>query len=173
MLLGCGVGGANSSTVSDLLIERDRSNRPVWTIGSTVTQAIANIAKQAAVNNYHVADATRDTTAQEHIIGEFRKFKLLAAGWDGEGAVAPVGKSLDEAVRLTRLLRPNVIAEPMLFANGRAGLFWRDNGLYGDLEFLGDGRIAYFIERNGDKHKGVVNFDAKEMPALFKALLPT
>jgi hypothetical protein len=60
----------------------------------------------------------------------------------------------------------------MLHVNGHAGLFWRDDALYADLEFLGSGRVAYFIEKNGDKHKGVVNFVAKEMPNLFKALLP-
>jgi hypothetical protein len=116
---------------------------------------------------------SRETTPKEHTIGEFRRWRMLSKGWDGDSAEAPIPASLQDAVRFSRLLKDAVAAEPMLHATGRAGLFWRAKDLYADLEFLGLGRIAYFIERNGDKHKGVVNFDAKEMPAVFEAVLPT
>jgi hypothetical protein len=115
----------------------------------------------------------RDTTWQEHIIGELRRWRLFPSNWDGEGADAPSQNSVAEAIRFSRLLSEDVAAEPMMFASGRAGLYWRNPSLYADLEFLGDGRIAYYIEQNGDKHKGVVKFDAREMPDLFEALLPT
>ena len=60
----------------------------------------------------------------------------------------------------------------MLLGSGHAGLFWKTDSLYADLEFLGDGRIAYFIEHEGvGKHKGVVKFDSEKMPAVFPALL--
>ena len=39
------------------------------------------------------------------------------------------------------------------------------------LEFLGDGRIAYFIKNNGDKHKGVVAFDSQKIPVVFPAII--
>jgi hypothetical protein len=171
-------GVANPSTISELVFGSEPSSYLDFfrTKGTSVTQLARETVNPTATlspADLLATDADRDTTAQEHIIGEFRKWKLLSAGWDGEGAEAPIGHSLDDAVRFTRLLRRNVIAEPMLFANGRAGLFWRDIGLYGDLEFLGNGRIAYFIERSGDKHKGALKFNAKEMPTLFEAVLPT
>jgi hypothetical protein len=115
----------------------------------------------------------RETTPKEHAIGELRRWKFLVAGWDGDQAQAPIPASLQDAITFVRLLADSATAEPMLHATGRAGLFWRENDLYADLEFLGSRRIAYFIERNGDKHKGVVNFDAKEMPAVLEAVLPT
>jgi hypothetical protein len=115
----------------------------------------------------------RATTSQEHIIGEFRRWRLFDANWDGEGASGPDIDSMGDAIRFTRLLSEDVLAEPMIFANGRAGLYWRNADLYADLEFFGDGRIAYYVEQNGDKHKGVVKFDARELPSLFEAILPT
>jgi hypothetical protein len=106
------------------------------------------------------------------MIGELRSWKLLSSNWDGENAAVPIAESIDEAVAFARLLDADSMAEPMLHANGRAGLYWKDADLYADIEFLGSGRIAYYIECKGDKHKGAVNFDATEMPAVFKAVLP-
>jgi hypothetical protein len=117
-------------------------------------------------------DVTRATTAKEQLIGEPRGWRQLSSRWDGEDAEAPELQSIDDAVKFARMLGAQADAQPMLHVNGHAGLFWRDDGLYADIEFLGSGRIAYFIEKNGDKHKGMVNFVAKEMPNLFKALLP-
>jgi hypothetical protein len=177
-VMSCG-GAANPSATSELMFGREPLSyleyfRPkATTVTPLARETVSKTATTLGPADILASDIDRDTTAQEHIIGEFRRWKLLEAGWDGEGAEAPIASSLIEAIRFSRLLRANVIAEPMLFANGRAGLFWRDAGLYGDLEFVGDGRVAYFVERNGDKHKGVVNFDAKEMPALFQTLLPT
>lgn len=114
----------------------------------------------------------RPTTSREKLIGELRRWGLLNENWDGEGAALPVASSLKEAVSFVRLLDEiDALPEPMLHASGHAGLFWKDNGLYADIEFLGDGRVAYYIERQGDKHKGVLNFDSKKMPAVFPALL--
>lgn len=114
----------------------------------------------------------RQTTELEHIAGELRRWQLLPADWDGEGAASPNPRSLGEAVALVRLL-PTTMAlpSPMLHSSGRAGLFWKTERLYADLEFLGDTRLAYYIERNGDKHKGVLNFDKKKMPAVLEAIL--
>lgn len=116
---------------------------------------------------------SRETTLKEHTIGELRRWYSLASGWDGDRAQAPIAASLQDAINFVRLLKDSVAAEPMLHATGRAGLFWRETDLYADLEFLGGRRIAYFIERSGDKHKGVVNFDAMEMPAVLEAVLPS
>lgn len=116
----------------------------------------------------------RETSQVEKTVGELRRWLKLAANWDGEGAVAPDALSLKAASDFIRLL-PEAIAdaEPMLHANGHAGLFWNENALYADLEFLGGRRIAYFIQHHEDKHKGVLHFDGELVPPVLSALLET
>lgn len=126
-----------------------------------------------AVSHVTQYDETiRPTTSQEKLVGELRSWGMLTNNWDGEGAAAPDVSSLKEAVAFIRLLDEDVtFPEPMLHASGHAGLFWKDENLYADIEFLGARRIAYYIERHGDKHKGVLKFDLQKMPAVFSALL--
>lgn len=114
---------------------------------------------------------SRDTTPREHTIGELRRWSQLSRNWDGEGAAAPNLASLREASNFACLRPADADVEPMLHASGRAGLYFRTATLYADVEFLGDGRAAYYVERNGDKHKGVVNFDSRTMPAVLETLL--
>lgn len=136
---------------------------------ATATQT-TSIAAIRNVSEYDEPD--RPTTSREKLIGELRRWGLLTANWDGEGATEPVARSLKEAVSFIRLLgEADTLPEPMLHASGHAGLFWKDDSLCADIEFLGDGRIAYYVERLGDKHKGVLKFDSQNMPALFPALL--
>lgn len=115
---------------------------------------------------------SRETTAQETLIGTLRKWALLGQDWDGEGAAKPISSSIREAVAFVRLLADSKIEEPepMLTASGHAALFWNTNELYADIEFLGNQKIAYFIKRNSDKHKGVVAFDSENLPIVFQAL---
>jgi hypothetical protein len=115
----------------------------------------------------------RATTDQERLVGEIRRWALMNANWDGEGAAPPAVTSLEESVAFVRLISNSMeLPEPMLLSSGHAGLFWKTEDLYADLEFLGDGRIAYFIEHEGEgRHKGVVKFDSEKMPAVFPALL--
>ena len=113
----------------------------------------------------------RLTTQHEKLIGEIRSWSLLSADWDGEGALAPSTQSIKDAASFTRLLSDTALPEPMLLASGHIALYKNESDLYADIEFLGDGRIAYFIKRNGDKHKGVLTFDSQKMPAVFPALL--
>jgi hypothetical protein len=117
----------------------------------------------------------RPTTPREKLIGEIRRLKSLKQNWDGEGAAAPSDASMKAAAALACLLSDdeNRLPEPMLHASGRAGLYWKASGLYADLEFLGDERVAYYIERDGGKHKGVVTFDSDKMPAVLATLLPS
>lgn len=118
------------------------------------------------------SDADRQTTSLERLIGEIRSWRSLRANWDGEGAAEPNARSLRDIVSFVRLLDENhPLPEPMLHASGHAGLFWKDEAVYADIEFLGDGRIAYYIERQGDKHKGVLKFDSQRMPAVFPVLI--
>lgn len=63
------------------------------------------------------------------------------------------------------------LPQSILHATGTMSLYWDDKVLYTDLEFLGGGRIAYFIKNNNDKHKGVISFDSQKIPDVFSALI--
>ncbi len=116
-------------------------------------------------------DIARPTTQHEKLIGELRELSLLNANWDGEGAAVPSILSIKEAVSFVRLLNGIALPEPMLLASGHTSLYWNEGDIYADIEFLDDGRIAYFIKTHGDKHKGVLAFDSQKMPAVFQTLL--
>lgn len=151
-----------------------QTRRPVFDIAGLGTLAAGPTAYVFQPLQAVVAVAqqeSRTTTPAERAIGEFRRWNELAANWDGEGAEAPLQNSLREASAFACLLADARVVDPMLHANGHAGLYFRTAELYADIEFLGDGRAAYYVERNGGKHKGVVNFDSKEMPAVFNTLL--
>jgi hypothetical protein len=128
---------------------------------------------QSVANDDVFDSASRETTAQETLIGTLRNWSLLDHDWDGEGAAKPVADSIREAVAFVRLVANSKFEdpEPMLTASGHAALFWNTADLYADIEFLGDKRIAYFVKRNSDKHKGVVSFDSENLPTVFQALL--
>lgn len=145
-----------------------------WLKTSSGTYGTAVFCFQTA-NERSVVVVQRDrlTTPREEAIGNLRGWSSLEKNWDGEGANIPNPTSLKDAEYFIDLLGKGYsIPEPMLLANGRAGLYWDEDGLYADLEFLGDGRVTYFIEHRGEgKHKGVVQFRRGEMPPVFAALL--
>ena len=114
---------------------------------------------------------TRETTEREHVIAELRKWRHLEADWDGEGAKAPALSSLNAARSFLCAMDDVTYPEPMLFPSGRAGLYWRDQDLYADLEFYENNTIAYYIERGSDRHNGVAGFDLDSIPPIFKTLL--
>jgi len=137
-------------------------------LSGTWAMSIVQIGARAETVDYNF---DRPTTPLEQLIGELKRWQLMSENWDGEGAAAPLPSSLAQAVSFVHLLGTGSLPSPMLHASGHAGLFWKTAELYADLEFLGDNRIAYYIERHGDKHKGVVNFDKKQMPAVLATLL--
>lgn len=135
------------------------------------TFVCSSTAISSVVESY-LNDFGRTTTPQEELIGEIRSWALWNENWDGEGAKTPVESSLREAVDFVRLIKSEeLLPDAMLFASGRSGLYWKESGLYADLEFLGAGRISYFIKIDADQHKGVVGFDSEKLPAVFQALL--
>lgn len=114
----------------------------------------------------------RETSEQEKTIALLRGWKQYQQNWDGEGAAPPNPSSLEQASKFVCALQNSaVVPEAMLHHNGRAGLFWSEDGLYADLEFLEHSLIAYYIERKGDRHKGTVHFDGLNVPDIFSALL--
>lgn len=142
-----------------------------WTTESAVPQGIIAGLGQLQLN------ATRATSEQEHLIARLREWERYPANWDGEGALSPKLASLLAASSFACALdRDDVMPQPMLNDNGRAGLFWDDGGLYAELEFLENGKVAYYIERviDGrapDRHKGVVSFNGREIPPVLRPLL--
>ncbi len=146
--------------------------RPIQRVTSRSPIVPATQLTTIVANDEIYEESARPTTSHEIIIGEIRQWNLLSADWDSEGAAAPNALSMKEAVTFVRLLDGDIpFPEPMLLASGHAALYWNESDLYADLEFLGDGRIAYFIKNDGDKHKGVLSFDSTKMPVVFQALI--
>ncbi len=146
------------------------NDRKTSKIGATTTTFVGDFA--SAYQEYFLSAPARETSPTEMVVGELRRWAEFSSNWDGEGASAPVLSSLDDASDFVRLLSSSVPdADPMLNADGRAGLYWNNNGLYADIEFLGDGRIAYFVQRNEDRHKGTLHFDGESVPPVLAALL--
>lgn len=158
-------------TVSDIPKKLEFQPHKV-AIPSSSILAAAEIPPSIVTYDMQLENSDRPTTSVEEVIGELRSWNLLSTNWDGEGAVAPSLHSLKESESFIRLLGENTITpEAMLLASGLSALYWNVENLYADLEFLGDGRIAYFIKCHEDKHKGVLAFDSQQMPAVFQALL--
>ena len=159
-------------------VDPTRDYRSSWIESSVSALAGMRTAQTAAVFRNDPApqgelSGVRLTTPQEELIGEIREWALLDHNWDGEGAALPSETSLRDAAHfVSALTNDTPMPAPMLHATGRAGLYWDERGLYADLEFLGDGRVTYYIEKDGqDKHKGVVSLRQSEMPPVFAALL--
>ncbi len=140
--------------------------------GALTSIAQGSISELPSVDMNLVNAAVRETTEVEKIVGELRRFFSLKDNWDHDGALAPIHTSLRQAISFVRLWETEEIPlEPTVNANGRAGLCMNEDRLYADFEFIGDTRVAYYIERDQDKHKGVIYFDEKKLPNLFKDLL--
>jgi len=159
--------------INDPLLQQVRPNNRNTSRTMFVPTSVASATSATTVaNDYSYEFINRTTTPQENIIGEIRQFNLLDANWDGEGAFKPKSTSIKEAVSFVRILDDKIaIPDPMLLASGNTALYWNEGGLYADIEFLGDGRIAYFIKSNGDKHKGILTFDSEKMPAVLQTLI--
>lgn len=166
------IGVAQVPTVSTLPEAFEAQVRPAHKLASRTHQSTQKVAATTVANDETFSASSRATTSVEKLIGEIRNWALFDSNWDGEGSAKPSMASIKEVVSFARLLETAAQEpEPMLLASGHTALFWNDGNLYADLEFLGDSRIAYFIKKNGDKHKGVVGFDSENMPAVFQALI--
>lgn len=118
-------------------------------------------------------ESVRPTTEQEHLIATIRSFEAKGQNWDGEGAAPAIASSLRAASDFVCHLDSGAeMPQPMLHADGRAGLYWSEEDLYGELEFLSDNRIAYYFEIGNDKHKGVVVAADRPIPPVLSALIP-
>jgi hypothetical protein len=158
-------------SVSQIPIVLEQPVRSTANLRSSILKADSQVTTDVA--DYAQCEwLVRPTTEHEKLIGEIRNWNLLGSDWDGEGSAMPSVQSMKEAISFIGLLDEDIaLPEPMLLSSGHAALYWNGDELYADIEFLGDGRIAYFIKKNGDKHKGVLAFDSQKMPGVFPALL--
>jgi hypothetical protein len=141
-------------------------------IGETVPSLSDSTTNNSS--NYGDVAPQRTTTELEKLIGALRSWTVFNFNWDGEGAETPMKESLEAAEEFARLWPSDKLPEPMLHPSGHAGLFWNDNQLYADLEFVPGKGIAYYVERGQNKHKGVSAFDikfAKAIPIVLQAAL--
>ena len=122
---------------------------------------------------------SRQTTPIEIAVSQLREWRHLNENHDGERARAPDMASLIDAESFVRAwLDLSLAPEPMLFANGRAGLFWDERGVYADLEFHGKGRLSYFVKVTGgnpdhapETHRGVMQLHADRAPEIIAQLM--
>jgi hypothetical protein len=61
-----------------------------------IPPTFTKVATTVAIDRIY-EDFVRATTAYENIIGELRRWSLLPANWDGEGAAKPDSQSIKEA----------------------------------------------------------------------------
>lgn len=161
-------------TVSPLPMMIEQAIRPVQKAYLTPPSVLftPKTTSSANADQYQFNDAIRQTSEAEKVIGDIRHWASFSENWDGEGSCQPSAQSIVDAVSFVRLISDSAqIPHPMLHATGNVSLFWNENGLYADIEFLGQNRVAYFIKQNEDKHKGVISFDSEKMPAVFSAII--
>jgi len=169
------INGLSAPTVIKPIMPDPALNNPIKKVSSIAPILVNSQASVASVNSdiSRFVEATRQTTESEKIIGELRQWQFLNEDWDGEDASAPIAQSIKNAVDFVGLIRDSAdLPQPMLHATGNVSLYWNDKGLYVDIEFLSDGRLAYFIKTvNENRHKGVLSFDAERMPDVFSTLI--
>lgn len=138
---------------------------------SSCTDSASTTLTKTSLDFGRYLDTNRPTTPSESLIGEIREWSLLEADWDGEGAQTPSQASIRYATEFIRSFDQTMeLPEPMLLSSGNISLVWNTPELYADLELLPDQRIAYFVKKRADKHKGVLAFEATMSPVL-KALI--
>jgi len=138
-----------------------------WDVASVNGQYIQESSESLA------PESVRSTTEQEHLIATLRSFEAKGENWDGEGAQPAIASSLRAASDFACHLATGAeMPQPLLHADGHAGLSWSNDAFYGELEFLSDNRIAYYFEIGSDKHKGVVAAAERSIPPVLGALLP-
>lgn len=110
---------------------------------------------------------------KEHIVSQLLVgWKYDTSNWDNDGASPICTKSIQMAIDFVCLLEDDsTMPEPMFHSSGTVGLFWEDQGLYADLEFFDYGSIAYYIDINSNKFKGMSEFNTFIHSSVFGALL--
>jgi hypothetical protein len=153
----------------------DAQPPPIWALRSPTALALLPVINTATApvdqNEGQDFFIERATTSKETLLGDFRRWRLYAVNWDGEGAAAPNIESIRLAESFVKHLEEGNVPEAVLNSSGTGGLLWRSDEIYAEVEFLDANRIAYYIERADDKHKGVLNYNADELPPVLVALL--
>ena len=172
------INAATIPSLSNIAEKIEHAPRPIEKTTSIAPVELKAIIQTSSTvssiveHSIYSEDTARSTTDMEKVIGELREWAFLKINWDGEGANAPSKTSIKEAVKFVRLINDSVeMPDPNLLASGNVSLFWNSQSLYAEIEFLGNNRIAYFIKKNEDKHKGIISFGSEKMPAVFTTLV--
>jgi len=104
-------------------------------------------------------------TEADEIVAELCRFEQLTDDWDGNGAARPIVDSLRQARRFIRALHPrSALPMPALHADGHTALLLRHSDSYAELEFLGDNKIGYYVQRGGREWGDEIYFDGGTLP---------
>lgn len=137
-----------------------------------IQYSVDSVGSNPTFLEYVIVAAERETTDVERAVAEMRSWTTWTANWDGEGAVIPNRASLREGTDFLRALAGDVaVPTPLLHPDGMASLFWRAGNYYAELEFQGDGRVAYYVEQGNNRHKGVMAYEGGDVPSLLEPLL--
>lgn len=108
----------------------------------------------------------------DEIIQQIKSYALLPDGWDNEGAKPASLLSIQDAIGFIGApISSGISIESMLLASGNVALYWNLPQFYGDIEFLGYGRIAYYIKVDTLKYKGIFSTGDDAYPYPIRALL--
>jgi hypothetical protein len=130
------------------------------TIKTNMPKSVANTMAAAAGHGLNVSASRADAA-----IARLLRLEKLEADWDGSEAAKPIDYSLKDARNFIRKLSPDsVIPRAALHADGHAILFMREPDIYAELEFLGNGKIGYFVRRGERKWSDEFSFDGRSLP---------
>jgi hypothetical protein len=130
------------------------------TIKIDIAKSAANTAAAEAWHGLNVSASRADAA-----IAQLLRLEKLEADWDGSEAAKPIDYSLKDARNFVRKLSPDsVIPRATLHADGHAILFMREPDIYAELEFLGNGKIDYFVRRGEQKWSDEFSFDGRSLP---------
>ncbi len=91
-----------------------------------------------------------EKTKADASVSQLLKFACLPNDWDGYGAAKPNHGSLNAARSFIRSLAPeSIVPQPALHADGNVILFYRNDDVYVELEFVGNN--VDFFARQEDK----------------------
>lgn len=104
-------------------------------------------------------------TPADMAIGQLIRMAQFDDDWDGSGAAKPIVSTINDARAFIRALAPeSVIPRATLHADGHAILFVREPDVYGEIEFLGNNKIGFYVSRGSDQWSDEITFDGKSLP---------
>ena len=128
-----------------------------------LTKGLRRVTGPTAVNDNPPPEMAK--TPADVAVAQLIRFEQFEADWDGAGAARPIAATLKDARAFIRALTPeSVVPRATLHADGHAILFVRETDVYGEIEFLGNGKIGFYVRRGNDQWSDEITFDNKLLP---------